>query len=110
MALQYHLKIDSGDVAVYPESLRKEREVFAKNIAGTDPAGHVRNFFDCVKSRGLTNANADVMRHSHIACHAAAIAWMLKRELRFDPVTECFINDEEANRMKTRPMRAPWHI
>ena len=50
------------------------------SFPGTDPAQHTREWIDCVKSRGLPAANYGVMRHSHIACHAAAIAWMLGRE------------------------------
>lgn len=99
---------DSGSIDLYPESLHSERKIFA--IKGTDPAGHTRNFFDCMKSRALTASNADVMRHSHIACHVAAIAWQLNRNVRFDPVKEAFVGDDEANRMRSRAMRAPWHI
>jgi predicted dehydrogenase len=99
---------DGGGVAVYPESLQRERKEFV--IAGTDPAQHTRNFLDCVKSRALTACNPDVMRSSHVACHAAAIAWQLGRNVTFDPVREEFVGDEEANRMRTRAMRAPWHI
>ena len=99
---------DSGDVALYPESLMGERKLYA--IRGTDPAGHTRNFFDCVKSRARTAANADVMRSSHIACHAAAIAWQLGRKVTFDWRTETFVNDDEANRMRTRVQRSPWRV
>jgi hypothetical protein len=63
-----------------------------------------------MKSRALTASNADVMRHSHIACHAAAIAWQLGRGVTFDPVREEFVGDDEANHMRSRAMRAPWHI
>jgi predicted dehydrogenase len=99
---------DSGDVAVYPQSLLGQRKLYA--IRGTDPAGHTRNFFDCVKSRRPTVANPDVMRSSHIVCHAAAIAWQLGRKMKFDPRAEAFVNDDEANRMRTRVQRAPWHV
>jgi predicted dehydrogenase len=99
---------DSGDVAVYPASLQSERKLYA--LKGTDPAQHTRNFFDCIKSRARTAAHADVMRRSHIACHAAAISWMLGRKLKFDPDREEFIDDEEANNMRSRAMRAPWRI
>ena len=70
----------------------------------------MRDFFNCVKSRGRTAANADVMRKSHIACHAAAIAWKLGRKLKFDPVTEMFVGDDEANRMRSRAARQPWAV
>ena len=99
---------DNGDIAVHPASLQSERKIFA--IRGTDPAQHTRNFFDCMKSRALTAAHADAMRHSHIACHAAAIAWQLGRNVTFDPVREEFVGDDEANHMRSRAMRAPWHL
>ena len=99
---------DNGDVAVYPASLQSERKLYA--LKGTDPAQHTRNFFDCVRSRALTAAHPGVMRRSHIACHAAAIAWMLKRNVTFDPDREEFVGDNEANHMRSRAMRAPWRI
>jgi hypothetical protein len=78
-------------------------------MSGTEPIKHVREFLDCVKSRGSTAANASVTRHGHIACHAAAIGWQLGRKVRFDPATEKFIDDEQANAMCSHPRRAPWH-
>jgi predicted dehydrogenase len=101
---------DSGRVEVYPKSLEKERALFAKSIAGTNPAGHGRNFFDCVKSRANPNCGPEEMRYSHIACHAAAIAWQLGRKVTFDPVTGEFAGDDEANAMRSRAKRSPWHV
>ena len=99
---------DNGSIELHPASLRNEWRAFT--MRGTDPAKHTREFLDCVKSRGVPAANSGVMRHSHIACHAAAIAWMLGRKLRFDPVKEEFIGDAEANRMRARALREPWHV
>jgi hypothetical protein len=45
------------------------------------------------------------MRRSHVACHAAALSWILGRKLRIDPATETFIDDAEANGMRSRPAR-----
>lgn len=99
---------DSGQVAVFPESLRSEMPVFT--MAGTDPSTHIRDFLDCVKSRKQPASNASVVAQSHIACHAAYIAWQLGRKVRFDPVKEEFIGDDEANRLRSRALREPWHI
>lgn len=99
---------DSGRIAVSDDQLR--HDLPPPTDAGTVPFKHVRDFLDCVKTRGLTLANADVMRSSHIACHAAAIAWLLGRELRVDPKTESFVDDDEANRMVSRAMRAPYGV
>ena len=96
---------DSGEIVATPESLQKEIPEATKRIAGLDVTAHARNFFDCIRSRGVTAANPDVMRRSHIACHAAAIAWILNRKLKLDPVKEEFIDDSEANLLRSRPSR-----
>jgi predicted dehydrogenase len=99
---------DTGRIVVYPESLRSEVPVFTE--AGTDPKRHIREFLNCVKTRSQPAANAAVACQSHIACHAAYIAWQLGRKLRFDPSKDEFIGDDEANRMRSRAIREPWHI
>jgi predicted dehydrogenase len=77
-------------------------------MAGTDPSKHVREFLDCVKSRAKPACHSTVARYGHVACHAAAIAWKLGRKLRFDPAKEAFIDDAEADKMRSRERRAPW--
>ena len=103
---------DAGLIDLGNESLRSEVPTPEKMIKGTDVAIHARNFFDCVKSRKATICNADVMRRSHLACHAASLAWILGRTLSFDPVKEAFITatgmDDEANGLRSRPDRNPW--
>ncbi|MBN2450251.1 MAG: Gfo/Idh/MocA family oxidoreductase [Lentisphaeria bacterium] len=71
---------------------------------------HVRNFFDCVRSRRLTVANPEVMYNSMATVHAANICMWLKRDLRYDPQKAEFIGDPEANRLRARAMREPWII
>jgi predicted dehydrogenase len=97
---------DGGEVKLEPESLRGGRKILTESVGR--PMSHIRNFLDCVKSRGQPAANADVSCQSHIACHAAYIAWQLNRKLLFDPVKVEFIGDEEANRMKSRAYREPY--
>ena len=70
----------------------------------------MRNFLDCVKSRGQPRANAEVACWSHITCHAANIALFLKRKLQFDPGKTEFIDDEQANRLRSEALRDPWRI
>jgi len=96
---------DNGGTEVSSDSLRRELQDKAAKVKGLDVSAHARNFFDSVKSRQPTVANPDVMRNSHIACHAAAMSWILKRKLTFDPAKQEFINDEEANLLRMRPAR-----
>jgi predicted dehydrogenase len=97
---------DSGRIEIYPNNLLAEKEIYA--VVGTDPTAHIQEFLRCVKSRQMPAGNADVACQSHIACHAAYIAWQLGRTVKFDPVKEEFINDDEANRMRSRALRQPW--
>ncbi len=99
---------DSGEILVYPESLKSELGDAGSRRQGTDAGTHVRDFFDCVKSRARTNCDAETTRHSHLACYAAANAWMLGRKLTLDPAREEFPGDDEANRMRSRAAREPW--
>lgn len=101
---------DSGGIEVHPASLKSAIPQRGKKVVGLDVSAHARNFFDCVKSRGQTAANPQVMRHSHIACHAAALSWILKRKLKLDPAREMFIGDDEANSLRTRAARDPWRV
>jgi predicted dehydrogenase len=95
---------DSGGLEAEPTTL-KEWVDPPEVENGLDVKAHSRNFFDCIKSRKPTVANEVVMRHSHIACHAAAMSWMLGRKLELEPAKEEFINDIEANRLRSRPER-----
>ena len=97
---------DSGGIEVHPASLRSElKGLEARSTTGLDVAAHSRNFLDCIKSRSLPAANSSIMRKSHIACHAAALSWLLNRKLRLDPVREEFLGDDEANGLRSLPSR-----
>lgn len=72
------------------------------------PPSHVRDLFDCIKSRRQTVANPVVMHRSMTSVHAANVCMWLKRNMRFDPAKEEFIDDPEANRFRSRANRAPW--
>jgi len=74
------------------------------------PMSHMRDFLDCVKSRREPVANPVVMHRAMTTVHAANVCMWLKRDLRYDPVKEEFVNDAEANRFRSRAMREPWII
>ncbi len=95
---------DAGEIVASSPNLQQEMSQL-KRVVGLDVSTHARNFFDCVKSRQPTICNPTVMRRSHIACHAAALSWILGRPLSLDPVKEEFVGDDEANRLRRRPQR-----
>ncbi|MFO7936639.1 MAG: Gfo/Idh/MocA family oxidoreductase [Kiritimatiellia bacterium] len=99
---------DSSEILLSDNLMKNRRKIFKR--VGTSAASHGRNFFDCVKSRKKTICNEDIMRKSHMACFAAQLSWQLGRKITFDPVKEEFVNDEEANRMRSRAARQPWSL
>ena len=97
--------------------LETEPKSLVRSVIGADeihlaasPGGHHRNFLDCVKTRRKTVCPIESSVRTDTACHLTDIAIRLKRKLFWDPEVEEFINDPEANRMLTRPMRGPWHL
>jgi predicted dehydrogenase len=74
------------------------------------PQPQISDFNVSVKTRrkfGLYEVNGN---RSNLLVHLANAAIRTGRKLRFDPVTQRFIGDEEANRLVDQPMRAPWHL
>ncbi len=96
---------DSGEVAAEPASLLQDIPL-AEKARGLDVSAHSRDFLDSIRSRREPVASHKVMRSSHIACHAAAISWILGRKLRLDPEAERFVDDPQANRFLSRPARS----
>jgi predicted dehydrogenase len=69
---------------------------------------HEANFLECVKSRKRPNSDVEIGRLSTMLCHLGNISQKLGRDIHFDPKTETFANDKEANRLLTKEYRAPY--
>jgi predicted dehydrogenase len=101
----------SGPDVSSPALLREYKNVLADYTARTQrPLNHVRDFLDCIRSRRPTVANPDVMCRSMHICLAADICEQLKRNLKFDLRQAEFVGDPEANRLRSRAMRAPYMV
>ncbi|MFW6162042.1 MAG: Gfo/Idh/MocA family protein [Planctomycetota bacterium] len=98
---------DSGNIFVSDPELLAGRGAKTRGYPAND---HVRDFFNCVKTRGLPRANHFVACNSHITCHCVNIAIFLRRKVTFDPKTHTFIDDPEANRLRSEALRAPWRL
>ena len=99
---------DSGKFIVSSPALAAGKKV--AEIGGYPATYHVRDFLNCVKSRGKPLANADVACHSHITCHACNLAIFLNRTLHYDPHRNEFLADDEANRLRSEALREPWRL
>jgi len=106
------VQVSDGGLSVSTPSLMSEYDKIVDDYVGRTghPADHMRDLLNCVKSRRQTIATGELMHRSMSTVHAANICRWLRRDLRFDPVKEEFINDEYANRLRSRVMREPWTI
>ncbi len=75
-----------------------------------EPEPQVTDFSDAVRNRKKFALNEENGHRSCTIVNLAKIAVRLGRKLRFDPVKQLFIDDEQANRLVHQPMRAPWHL
>jgi predicted dehydrogenase len=97
------------DAAIDPASVNLYRP---SEIVGRaeDKGGEHRNFIDCVKSRQPCYAPAETGHRTITIPHIGNIAMLLGRKLRWNPETESFVDDAEADALHSRKQRAPWTI
>jgi predicted dehydrogenase len=109
--------LDSGEWGK-PYDRKEARNVSLKDLsdddqkkvqAAPDPAP-LLTFADAVKTRKQPGGNAEAAHRAATVLHLANIAIRVGRKIRFDPVKEEIIGDEEANRLVRPPMRAPWRL
>jgi predicted dehydrogenase len=99
---------DSGKMVLSSPELLAGRKV--AEIDGYPATFHVRDFLDCMKTRGVPKGNEEGACNAHIACHAANIALALNRTVRYDTDKHEFIDDEQANRLRSEALREPWRL
>jgi hypothetical protein len=103
------IHIHGGHLEASSPGLLKETIGADEIHLGRSP-GHHANFLQCVRTRALPVANAEIGHRTATMCHLANIAMQTGRTIKWDPAREIITNDEEASKMCARPMRAPWTL
>ena len=75
-----------------------------------DPEPQISDFNVSVKTRQPFGLDETKGHRSCTLVNLANVAIRTGRKIRFDPVKQRVIGDEEANRLADQPMRAPWHL
>jgi predicted dehydrogenase len=103
------LYVDRGVIQSQPEGILKDPlpEGAKRVYHATDHRG---NWLECVRSRKETICPAEVGHSSATVCQLANIGYWLRRPLSWDPRAERFVGDDEANKLVSREMRAPWKL
>jgi hypothetical protein len=83
----------------------KLHESVVELYRGKEPGDHMRDFFDCVKSRGTPVSDVETHHRTMTTCHLCNIALMPGRELNWNPDHEQFSGDQQATALMTRPRR-----
>ncbi len=73
-------------------------------------ADHHANWLDSIIHKNPNITPAETGHRATSACIVSHIAMKLKRKLVWDPQSEKFIADNEANAMLSRPQRAPYQV
>ena len=92
-----------------PESIAKE-PIGPGDIRLYKSNDHHGNWLDCIRSRRRCLADVEIGARSATICHLGNIAYELRQKLKWNPVEERFIGNEEANKLLSRSMRSPWHL
>jgi hypothetical protein len=111
------LVVDRGGWEVMPETETIEGKKTYR-AAGQPRRGssgdmhleHVRNFLACVDSRKRPNSDVEIGHNSMIACHLGNIAFRTGRRIQWDVAHERIVGDAEAQKLVTKPYRAPWAL
>ena len=65
----------------------------------------IQDLANCVITRKRPFRDVEFAHRTATICHLGNICLMLKRNLKWDPDAEQFIDDTEANALLTRPVR-----
>ncbi len=87
----------------------RKREPGPKGDQGGD---HYKNFIDAVRAhdKSILNGPVETAHLSSALAHIGNISYRLGRQLTFDPGSERFVDDEEANKMLARNYRDPFVV
>jgi hypothetical protein len=101
-----------GGPAVPPwERPRRSREARFPVVRGDGPGqnlSHIRNFYDCLKSRQQTISDIETGHRSSASAILSNIAYRTGRKIVWDSAKEEIVGDAEASKLLDRPDRAPW--
>ena len=71
---------------------------------------HYLDWIQSIRSRKMPICDVETGHRTATVCHLGNIAYQLKRPLRWNPEKEKFIDDKEANGLRTKKMRKPYKV
>ncbi len=96
-------KIESDTAGILETPLGKNDERL--RVIGNN---HQRNWLDCITSGAKPVADVEIGHRTNTLCMLANIGYQLGRSLKWDPKTEMFDGDDEANSLIKQKDRTVW--
>ncbi len=104
------LIVAGGDGGTWTEEKANKYQIPNGGYQPYRSPGHEQDWLNCMRTRKQPIMHIEAGHRVAVLCILGNISYILGRKLRWDPVAEKVIGDEEANRMLARPNRSPWHI
>ena len=101
--------MNRGGITASPKGLVKDK-IKKDEIQLYKSRHHMQDYIDSVRDGSDPVSPIEEAVNGDAICHMCDIAIRLKRPIRWDPATERFENDDEANARLTRTIRPPWTI
>ena len=103
------VEVNRGYLKTWPDNL-KDQVIGPDKIHLYDSKNHYTDWLDAIRNRTKPICDVEIGASSVIVCHLGNIAYELQRPLKWDPQRAVFLDDDEANRLLSRPYRSPWYI
>lgn len=88
----------------------EEERKWSDNTALWQARWHMQDWLDCIKTRQRPVADVEVGHRAISVCHLANITRWVGRPLQWNPDTEQFVDDAEANQYVDRPRRRGYEL
>ena len=103
------LYVDRGKIESDPANIL-EAKIGPDDFHVEPSDNHYRNWIDAIRSRKKPICDVEIGHRSATVCELGQIGYDLRRPLDWDPVKERFVNDDDANKLLSRPLRDPWKL
>lgn len=103
------IAVDRGNLVSYPASILNE-PLRPSDARVYHANSHSGNFLECVRSRRQTICHPETAVYTMNAILIGGISLILRRALKWDPVSAQFPEDDQANRLLSYTPRPPWRL
>ena len=99
-------KLEGSPVNALTDADKKELDAKIVELCkGKASGNHMGNFFECIAEGGKPISDVWSHHRTMTSCHLCNLALMLGRELKWNPKTEEFVGDDQANALLSRKSR-----